>query len=62
MKDVTGEPRSTRDLEATLRFVERDMLTSPMRMVGDQPALIHLTVIRDVLREELMNRARRGMP
>jgi len=55
MIDVTGQPRPTRDIEAALRFVEAEMLASPGRMGPRDtgPALIHYTVIRDVLRVAL---------
>jgi len=53
--DVTGAPRPARDIEAALRFVEAEMLANPTRMGARDtgPAVIHLTVIRDVLRAAL---------
>ena len=54
-KDVTGRPRPQRDIEAALKYVEAEMIDNPMKMGARNtgPAFIHLTVIRDVLREAL---------
>lgn len=51
MEDVTGKPRPKGDLEAALRFVEAEMLASPMRMGAKDtgPAVMHYMVIREVL-------------
>jgi hypothetical protein len=52
-EDVTGRPRPRRDVEA-VRFIEADMLRNPTRTLdGHGPALIHYSVIRDVLIEAL---------
>ena len=58
MKDATGEPRPLRDLLAALQFVEAEMVEGPMRMGarGTGPAVIHLMVIRELLREEIQRR------
>ena len=58
VEDVTWTPRPTRDIEAALRFVEAEMVTSPTRMGPKDtgPALMHYMVIRDVLRAELKSR------
>lgn len=54
MEDVTGTPRPERDVEAALKFVEREMIHNPMARASDgTPVLIHYTVIRDVLRDYL---------
>jgi len=55
MKDVTGTPRPRRDIEAALKFVEADIVHNAMRMgpADTGPAIMHLTVIRDVLRAAL---------
>ena len=57
-EDVTDKPRPVRDIQDALRFVEQEMLHNPMRMgAGNSgPALIHYSVIRDVLRDELARR------
>jgi hypothetical protein len=57
-EDVTGKPRPIRDIIDALRFVEADMMRNPMRMLeGHGPALIHYSVIRDVLREAIATRS-----
>ena len=58
MKDVTGQPRPVRDIEAALKFIEAEMIHNPVRMGPSNtgPALIHYTVIRDVLRDALRTR------
>ena len=54
MTDMTGQPRSRRDVEDALRFVEREMLTDPIGMTKDGvPRLIFYMTIRDVLRDYL---------
>lgn len=60
MKDVTGTPRPVEDIEAALKFTEAEMLTNPMRMGARDtgPAMMHLAVIRDVLRDELRRRGK----
>lgn len=60
IKDVTGEPRPTRDIEAALRWVEAEMADNPMRIRPRSTgrALMHLAVIRDVLYVELARRSR----
>jgi hypothetical protein len=60
MVDMTGKPRSERDVRAALDFIEREMVKNPMATGKDgTPCLIHYTVIRDALRELL---ALRGAP
>jgi hypothetical protein len=58
MTDVTGTPRPVRDIEAALRFVEAEMVKNPTRMGPNDtgPALIHYSVVRDVLRAEVARR------
>ena len=58
-EDVTGAPRPARDIEAALRFVEAEMLTNPMRMGPREtgPAVMHYSVIRDVLLDALAARS-----
>jgi hypothetical protein len=60
IKDVTGEPRPTRDIEAALRWVEAEMVQNPTRMGPGMtgPAIMHLMVVRDVLRDTLHERSR----
>lgn len=57
-EDVTGRPRSIQDIQDALRFVEQEMLHNPMRMgpTNTGPALIHYSVIRDILQDELARR------
>ena len=59
MVDVTGQPRPIQDIEDALKFVEAEMIHNPVRMGPGKtgPALIHYSVIRDVLRDELKRRA-----
>lgn len=61
MEDVTGQPRPERDVDAALKFVEREMIYNPLAKASDgTPALIHYMVIRDVLRDYLVRL--RGTP
>ena len=61
MTDVTGTPRPERDVEEALRFVENEMMRRPMALGADgSPMLIHFTVIRDVLRDDLRRRSSHG--
>ena len=59
-EDVTGKPRPIRDIQDALRFVEQEMLHNPMRMgpANTGPALMHYSVIRDILQDELARRSR----
>ena len=55
MVDMTGKPRSREDVEAALKFVEREMAYNPMARAADgTPALIHYMTIRDALRAYLL--------
>ena len=58
MEDATGKPRPIADVEAALRWVEAEMIVNPTRMGPKDtgPAVMHLIVIRDVLREYLIAR------
>jgi hypothetical protein len=54
MKDMTGTPRSTSDIEAA---IESEMIRNPMAMSKmGEPLLLHYMVIRDVLKAVLKER------
>lgn len=58
MEDISGTPRSERDIREAITFIEREMITNPMAMgSGGVPYLIHYVVIRDALRELLSLRS-----
>ena len=50
--DANDTPRSLRELEAALAFVEAEMIINPGRMgpKNTGPALIHYVTIRDTLK------------
>jgi len=56
MEDATGTPRPARDIEAALKWAEAEIIHNPMRMgsANTGPAVMHLMVIRDVLRDALV--------
>lgn len=51
LEDVSGTPRPKKDIEAALKFVNLEIIMNPMRMGPRDtgPAVMHFTVIRDVL-------------
>ena len=52
--DMTGKPRSRREAEEALRFVEHEMLADPLGVTkAGIPRLLFYTTIRDVLRDYL---------
>jgi hypothetical protein len=54
MEDVTGQPRSNRDVEEALAYVSKQIVTDPMAMSKDGvPRTIHYIVIRAALQELL---------
>ena len=57
MEDVTGQPRPTRDIEAALACITREIVHHPMALAKNgEPLVMHYLVIRDVLREYLTAR------
>jgi len=59
MEDATGQPRRTRDIEAALACITREMAQHPMALAKNgEPLMIHYIVIREVLREYLAGRAK----
>lgn len=58
MKDVTGTPRSEREVQEALDYVTKQMIKDPLcRSFEGEPRLLHYVVIRDALRELLAMRA-----
>lgn len=53
MKDVSGEPRPTEDIEAALQAVKEKIVREPMK---DPRMTIHYITIKDALRELLARR------
>ena len=52
MKDMTGEPRSERDLDEAERFLTQEMVRDPLGRTQDgTPRLIHYMTLRDVIKE-----------
>ena len=53
-KDMSGTPRSERDIEEALACISGEMIRNPMALSkAGGPLLLHYVVIRDVLREAL---------
>lgn len=61
LEDVTGRPRSERDLDDAERFLTKEIVLNPMALAKDgTPCIFHYMTLRDVIQEVRALRAQKA--